>query len=287
MKPIVKEFFDPDTFTLTYLVTDLNTKDTLILDSVMDYDPAASRVSFHSAELLINYIEQQQLNVVGILETHAHADHLSAAQYLKKKYPYAPLAIGKNIVKVQGVFKEIFGLEDLSLKGDQFDLLLDEGTDYSFGSLKLRVIFTPGHTPACSSYHIGDSLFTGDALFMPDYGTGRCDFPAGSSSELWESVQKIYRLPEETKIYVGHDYQPHGRAVKWMTSVGEQKKSNIQLSEHTTKAEFVAFRDQRDKTLKAPRLLLPSVQVNIDAGKLPAKDEKGRSFLRIPIRGDV
>ncbi len=287
MKYTVKDFFDPDTYTLTYVVSDDQTKDAIIIDSVLDYDPASGALNFHSAQQVEKYVEDQKLKVTGLVETHAHADHLSAAQYLKKKYPQAKLAIGKNITKVQNVFKKIFGLEHLLLDGSQFDLLIEEDRPYHFGSIELKAIFTPGHTPACSSYLIGDSLFTGDTIFMPDYGTGRCDFPAGSSADLWESIQKIYQLPNETKIYVGHDYQPDGREVKFQTTVGEEKEKNIQLRAGTSKEEFVAFRDKRDAGLAAPRLLLPSVQVNIDAGHLPPKDAEGRRFLKIPLRGEV
>lgn len=287
MKYTVKDFFDPDTYTLTYVVSDEETKDAIIIDSVLDYDPASGALSFHSAEEVIHYVEERDLRVTGLVETHAHADHLSAAQYLKKKYPNAKLAIGKNITKVQNVFKKIFGLEHLLLDGLQFDLLLDESESYHFGSIELKAIFTPGHTPACSSYLVGDSLFTGDTIFMPDYGTGRCDFPAGSAADLWESIQKIYQLPEETKIYVGHDYRPGGREVKFQTTVGEEKEKNIQLSAGTLKGDFISFREKRDAGLAAPRLLFPSVQVNIDAGHLPPKDEEGRRFLKIPLRGEV
>jgi len=283
----IKDFFDPQTYTLTYVVSDPTTHDAVIIDSVLDYDPAASKISFESANQVIDYVKAKELKVQGILETHAHADHLSAAQYLKKKYPQASLAIGKNITKVQNVFKKVFGLEHLMLDGSQFDLLLDENKTYEFGSVKLSAIFTPGHTPACSSFLVGDALFTGDAIFMPDYGTGRCDFPAGSAEDLYDSVQKIYALDGKTKIYVGHDYQPGGREVAFMTTVEEEREKNIQLNKNTTKEQFVKFRNERDATLKAPKLLLPSVQVNIDAGRLPPKDEEGRSFLKIPVRGEI
>lgn len=283
----IKEFFDPATYTLTYVVSDPTSADAVIIDSVLDYDPAASKISFDSADSVIAYIKKNNLNVTGILETHAHADHLSAAQYLKKKFPKAILAIGKNITKVQNVFKKVFGLEHLLLDGSQFDLLLEENKVYEFGAVKLKAIFTPGHTPACSSFLVEDALFTGDAIFMPDYGTGRCDFPAGSAEDLYDSVQKIYALDGATKIYVGHDYQPDGRELAFMTTVAKEREHNIQLNAKTTKEEFVKFRNNRDATLAAPKLLLPSVQVNIDAGRLPPKDEEGRSFLKIPVRGEI
>lgn len=274
----VKEFFDPATYTLTYVVDDPRTNDAVIIDSVLDYDPAASQISFESVNTVIDYVDAQKLEIKAILETHAHADHLSAAQLLKKRYPAAILGIGKNITQVQGVFKKVFGLEELLLDGSQFDLLIEENKSYKFGSIELKAIFTPGHTPACASYLIGDALFTGDAVFMPDYGTGRCDFPSGSAEDLWNSVQKIYALPEDTKIYVGHDYQPGGRELAFVTTVKEERENNIQLNINTKKEDFIKFRQARDATLKAPRLLLPSVQVNIDGGKVP-------SFLKIPITG--
>ena len=280
----IQAFFDPATYTLTYVVADRDSQDCLIIDSVADYDPASSTLSYESTKKLADWIDEEGLTVVAILETHAHADHVTGAPYLKTRYPKAPLAIGKNISQVQSVFKNVFALEALATNGEQFDLLLSEDETYQFGSLELKTIFTPGHTPACSTYLIGENLFTGDALFMPDYGTGRCDFPSGSAQELWHSIQKIYHYPDHYKVFVGHDYSPGGREVRWQSSVGEQKQSNIQLSKETSQEDFVKFRKERDATLSAPKLLLPSVQLNIDGGHLPKEDSEGRVFLKIPLR---
>lgn len=281
----VKEFFDPATWTLTYVVFDPDTKDAIVLDPVWDYDPAASKMSTESANAVLQFISEQQLNVHYILETHAHADHVSGSQVLKKHLKDAKVGIGAHITKVQEVFKEVFNLhEDFATNGSQFDLLLEEGKAYTAGTIKIQVLYTPGHTPACSSYLIDNAVFTGDALFMPDYGTGRCDFPAGSATELFDSVQKLYQLPDETLVYTGHDYMPNGRPLRFQSTIGEQKKSNIHITEKTTREQFVEFRNARDKTLSAPRLLLPSVQVNIDAGHLPEAESNGTRYLKIPVK---
>lgn len=284
----IQHFFDPDTFTLTYLVIDENTKDVVIIDPVLDFDPPSGVVSDKSIKSVVQYINNNQLNVKAILETHAHADHLSSSQLLKKLFPDAILAISEKIKIVQETFKHHFNIDYLETKGLQFDYLLKDYEEINFGSLKMKAIPTPGHTPACMSYQFGDNIFTGDALFMPDYGTGRCDFPQGSSKSLYHSVAKnLYTLPDETKVYVGHDYSPNGREMKFQTTIGESKKSNIQLTANTTEQEFVSFRDARDKTLKAPRLLLPSIQVNIDAGKLPPKEDNGKSYLKLPLNPKI
>ncbi len=220
-----------------------------------------------------------------ILETHAHADHLSGARLVKKRFPDAPIAIGRRITEVQRIFKAVFALPPgFAVDGSQFDRLLDDDERVAAGSLAFRVLYTPGHTPACASYLFGDALFTGDALFMPDMGTGRCDFPGGSASDLYDSiVGRIYGLPEATRVLVGHDYQPGGREVAWETTVGEQKRANVQLPAGRSREDFVAFRSERDKILAAPRLLFQSVQVNIDAGSMPDADSSNRRFLKIPI----
>lgn len=286
MKPTVKEFFDRATWTLTYVVYDRETRDAVIIDPVWDYDPAASKVSTTSSDQVLEFVLEGGLKVHYLLETHAHADHISGSQVLKKELPSAKVAIGARITDVQKVFKDFFGLDpEFKTDGSQFDLLLSEDSELTAGSLKIRTIFTPGHTPACASYVIGDAVFTGDALFMPDYGTGRCDFPAGSADQLYTSVhEKLYRLPDELRVFVGHDYLPDGRPLAFETTIGEQKASNIHLKQSTSREEFVAFRTKRDKSLAAPRLLLPSVQVNIDAGRLPTPSQNGRAYLRIPIR---
>lgn len=286
MKPTVKEFFDKATWTLTYVVFDSKTKDAVVIDPVWDYDPAASKMSRQSADEVLDYLKRNHLKVHYILETHAHADHVTGSQILKSKLPGAKVGIGAKITDVQKVFKKVFNLDpDFKTDGSQFDLLLEEGKPLMAGSLTIETIFTPGHTPACGTYIIGDSVFTGDALFMPDYGTGRCDFPAGSAEDLYHSVHdKIYTLPDHYRVFVGHDYLPNGRALAFESTIGEEKVKNIQLKAETTKDQFVSFRTNRDKILAAPRLLLPSVQVNIDAGHLPKAESNGTSYLKIPVR---
>lgn len=275
--------FDPDTFTLTYLVFDPDTKDAVIIDPVLDYDPASASTSTASADALLADVRERGLDVHWILETHAHADHLTASQLLARELD-AKVAIGERIVEVQRTFKAVFDLpETFAVDGSQFDRLLADGETLEAGSLKLDVIHTPGHTPACVSYLVDDAVFTGDALFMDDYGTGRCDFPAGSAQALYHSVhEKLYALPDETRVFVGHDY-PDGREVAYQTSIGKSKRANPQLRAETTEAQFVEFRQARDAGLAAPRLLLPSVQVNVDAGRLPDANPEGQRFLKIPL----
>lgn len=280
----IQHFFDPDTYTLTYLVIDPKTKDTVIIDPVLDFDPPSGQVSDESTSVVIDFIKKEGLNIRAILETHAHADHLSSSQILKQHFPEAILGIGEKIRVVQDVFKNHFNIEYLKTNGSQFDHLFKDFEDIQFGSLTMRAIPTPGHTPACMSYLFGDVVFTGDALFMPDYGTGRCDFPKGSARDLYYSVSKnLYSLPDSTRVFVGHDYGPNGREIKFETTIGESKKNNIQLKATTSEAEYVDLREGRDKRLKAPRLLLPSIQVNIDAGHLPPKEENNSSYLKLPL----
>lgn len=286
MKPTVKEFFDKATWTLTYVVSDENTRDAIVIDPVWDYDPGASKMSTESVERVLDYIQENELKVHYILETHAHADHVSGSQVLKQKLPNAKVGIGARIVDVQKVFKDFFNLNpDFATDGSQFDILLTEDKNLKAGSLEVKTIFTPGHTPACGSYIIGDCVFTGDALFMPDYGTGRCDFPSGSANDLYTSVhEKLYKLADSTRFFVGHDYMPNGRALKFESTIGESKANNIQIKSETVREDFVSFRQNRDKTLAAPRLLLPSVQINIDAGLLPTAEKNGTRYLKIPVR---
>lgn len=280
----VQEFFDEPTFTLTYVVWDPESLDSLIIDSVLDYDHASGNYSMESADKLLAFVKENKLKVHYLLETHAHADHLTASVYLKEKLPEVKVAIGKNITKVQDVFTGVFNL-DLKTDGSQFDQLFNENEEVKAGTLSFKVLFTPGHTPACTSLLFDGAVFTGDALFMPDYGTGRCDFPKGSATDLYESItNKLYSLPEETVIYTGHDYQPNGRPLKFKSTIGESKKENIRLKGDTSKEDFVKFRSERDATLSAPKLLLPSIQVNIDAGKLPAPESNGVSYLKSPLR---
>jgi len=283
----IKAFFDEATYTLTYIVFDPKTKDALVIDSVLDYDPNSSQYSYESANKVVNFIRESELRIHYILETHAHADHLTASVFLKEQFPGAKVGIGRNIQLVQGVFTEVFNL-DIPTDGSQFDELFDDGQSIKVGSLEFKVIFTPGHTPACTSILIEDAVFTGDALFMPDYGTGRCDFPKGSAEDLYDSItSKLYTLPDETRVYTGHDYQPGGRELKYCSTIEQQKKENIRLKGDTSRDEFVKFRTQRDATLNAPRLLLPSIQVNIDAGHLPRPDNNGVSYLKLPLREKV
>jgi glyoxylase-like metal-dependent hydrolase (beta-lactamase superfamily II) len=285
MKPEVKAFFDKDTSTLTYVVSDSQTKDAVIIDPVWDYDPASSKMAEHSAQKVLDYVKAQEFKVHHIIETHAHADHVSGAQVMKPHLKGATVGIGANIVKVQSKFKKIYNLDpQFPEDGSQFDFLIQENKPFKAGSLEIEAIYTPGHTPACSSYIIGDTVFTGDALFMPDFGTGRCDFPMGSADDLYTSVHdKLYKLPDETRVFTGHDYQPGGRELRYESSIGEEKKENIQLKAETTREEYVKFRTERDAKLNAPRLLLPSIQVNIDAGKLPSAEENGKRYLKIPL----
>ncbi len=282
----IKSFFDPATFTLTYIVFDSATKDAVIIDPVLDYDQASIKTSTASIETVYHFIKVNGLNVHFILETHAHADHLSGAHELvTTHFPKAKIAIGERITIVQETFKALFNFPaSFRTDGSQFHRLFKDNELVKAGSLAFKVIFTPGHTPACASYLFQDAVFTGDALFMPDYGTGRCDFPKGDSHALYHSVaERLYKLPDATRVFVGHDYQPNGRPLAYETTIGASKKENIQLKGTTSEAEFVAFRNKRDATLPAPRLLFPSVQVNIAAGEFPEPESNGRIYLKLPV----
>lgn len=281
----VEPFYDEATNTLTYLVQDPASRDAVVIDPVLDYDSAASRISRTSLQKIAGAVKAQQLNLRMLLETHAHADHLSSAAELKALFPAATLAIGERIRDVQATFKKIFSLGgEFKTDGSQFDLLLKEGETVRVGTLSFKVYFTPGHTAACCSYLFGDALFTGDALFMPDSGTGRCDFPGGDARLLYRSISKvIYGLPDSTRIFPAHDYQPGGRPLRYESTVGEEKAKNIQLCAETSEDTFVQFRTDRDKTLTTPKLLYPSVQINIDGGRLPRPDANGQRFLKIPL----
>jgi glyoxylase-like metal-dependent hydrolase (beta-lactamase superfamily II) len=280
----LEAFYDERTSTLTYVVWDGRTRDAVVIDPVMDYEPAGSTTSTESADKVTSFLDDEGLKLHCVLETHAHADHLSGSQLLKQACPRAKLAIGRRITEVQETFKEIFELPAaFPTDGSQFDVLLDDGQLLEAGSIRILTLYTPGHTPACVTYRIEDMLFTGDALFMPDSGTGRCDFPGGSADDLYESVtRRIYAEPDETRIFVGHDYQPGGRELEYQTSVGAEKASNVALSASTSKQDFIAFREQRDAQLAAPKLLFQSVQVNVDAGRLPAASG-GIRYLKIPL----
>lgn len=281
----VEALFDPSTFTLTYVVWDDATRDALVIDPVLDFDPASATVSEVSVKKVDAFLEAKKLELHCILETHAHADHLSGSQALKRRRPRAKVAIGARITEVQKTFKPIFDLPDaFPTDGSQFDRLLGDGEKLTAGSLGVEVRETPGHTPACVSYLVGDSVFTGDALFMPDYGVGRCDFPRGSAESLYRSVtQRLYTLPDSTRVFPGHDYLPGGRPLRFESTIGEEKRTNVHLGATTSEAEFVKLRGERDKTLGAPRLLFQSVRINIDAGHLPPVHRNGRRYLTIPI----
>ncbi len=281
----IETLYDSSTNTLTYVVSDPASKDAVVIDPVLDYDPASSVISHASVDRVEAYLRDNGLNLRMIVETHAHADHLSGSQVLKSRFPDARTGIGRRITEVQRVFKAVFDLPaDFPTDGRQFDRLFQDGEEVHAGELAFEVLFTPGHTPACVTYRFGDAIFTGDTMFMPDMGTGRCDFPAGSASDLYDSItSRIYTLPESTRVFVGHDYQPGGRELAFETTVAKQKLENIQLPASRSKADFVEFRERRDAGLSTPRLLFQSVQVNVDAGSLPAASNNARSYLKIPI----
>jgi len=280
----IETFFDPATWTLTYVVFDPETGDAIVIDPVLDYDPLAVSTNTESNERVAAFIDERGLRLKGILETHAHADHLSGSQWLKERYG-APVIIGEHIRTVQETFKGVFHLpEEFKTDGSQFERLVTDGEKLNLGSLTIDVLHTPGHTPACVSYLIGDAVFTGDALFMPDFGTGRCDFPAGSAEDLYRSIQsKLYTLPDETRVFVGHDYLPGGRELKYESTIAEEKAKNVQLPADRSREDFVKFRTERDKTLRPPNLIFQSVQVNVDAGHLPAPESNGIRYLRMPM----
>lgn len=284
--PDIIAFFDEATNTISYLVKDPNSPACAIVDSVLDFDYASGRTDTRSADAMIAAVKDRGLDVAWILETHVHADHLSAAPYIQQQTG-GRIGIGANITIVQNTFGKIFNEgTEFQRDGSQFDKLFAEGDAFEIGGLKGRVIHTPGHTPACMTYVVGDSAFVGDTLFMPDFGTARCDFPGGSAEMLYASIQKILTLPDETRIFVGHDYKAPGRDnYAWETTVGEQKRKNIHIGAGKPAAEFVAMREARDKTLAMPRLIIPSLQVNMRAGQLPPADESGKTFLKVPVNG--
>jgi len=278
----VKAFFDPQTWTYTYVVYESEGSACIVIDSVLNYDPKSGRTKTESADEVIAFIKKHRLQLEWILETHAHADHLTAAPYIQEKLG-GKIAIGDHITAVQGVFKGVFNLDDLEVDGSQFDVLIKEGESISFGNLSFKALYVPGHTPACMAYEIGDSIFVGDTLFMPDVGTARCDFPGGSASNLYRSVQSILKYPPNTKLYMCHDYPPNGRAPEYQSTVADQKKSNIHVHDGITEAQFVAMRTKRDAGLEMPVLILPSIQVNIRAGHMPKAEGNGTAYLKIPL----
>ncbi len=284
MTPKVKAFFDTDTFTVSYLVQEPEGTACTIIDSVLDFDHASGRTNTGSADKIIEYVRDNGLKVEWILESHVHADHLSAAPYLQQELG-GKIGIGDQIVTIQETFGKIFNEgTEFQRDGSQFDALFREGDSFHVGQMRGDVLHTPGHTPACLTYVIGDAAFVGDTLFMPDFGTARCDFPGGSSEMLYASIQKILSLPDETRIFVGHDYKAPGRdEYAWETTVGEQKALNVHIGQGRSIEEFVEMRDARDATLGMPRLILPSLQVNMRAGQMPPADEQGDVFLKIPV----
>jgi glyoxylase-like metal-dependent hydrolase (beta-lactamase superfamily II) len=280
--PQVQAFFDPRTATVSYLVADPAANRGAIIDPVLDFDASTARVSTASADAILAAARKQGLTISHILETHAHADHLSAAHYLRE-VTGADIGIGANITQVQRLFAPMFGATDVSADGHEFDVLWEDGATFRIGGLEARVLHTPGHTPACVTYVIGDAAFVGDTLFMPDYGTARADFPGGDAATLYRSIHRILELPAATRVFVGHDYLPAGRKLPaWESTVDEQRADNVHVHDGVSEAEFVAKRTARDRTLAAPALILPSLQVNIRAGDLPPA-EGGRRYLRLPV----
>lgn len=284
MKPIVKAFFDTDTETYSYVVYDQTKGHAAIIDTVLDYDPKSGRTSTKGAQAIVDFVREQQLTVDWILETHAHADHLSAAPFVRDAVG-GKIAIGEHIRGVQTIFRDVFNLEkEFMVDGSQFDKLFSDNDTFSFGKLTGRIIYTPGHTPACVSIQIENAVFVGDTLFMPDVGTARCDFPGGDPSILYRSVHdRLLSLPDATELYMCHDYPPTNRAHENKTTVAEQKKSNIHVGAGISEAEFVAMRKKRDATLEMPRLILPSIQINVRAGQTPPAEDNGVTYLKIPL----
>lgn len=284
LKPIVEPFFDEATFTVAYVVYSAGQNGCAVIDPVLDYDPKAGRTETDSADRIIEFVENNSLSVEWILETHAHADHLTAAPYLKSRVG-GTVAIGAQITKVQEIFSRVFNTEvTFKTDGSQFDHLFSDGDALEIGGMPGHVMHTPGHTPACLTYVIGDAAFVGDTVFMPDYGTARADFPGGDARTLYRSIRKILSLPAETRLFMCHDYKAPGRDFyAWETTVAEECAENVHLRDGVSESEFVAMRTDRDKTLEAPVLLLPSVQVNIRAGRLPPPEDNGVSYLKIPV----
>jgi len=287
----IESFFDPATITFSHILADLSTRQCGLIDSVLDYDPKSGRTSTASADQLVARVKALDLRVQWILETHVHADHLSAAPYLQKHLG-GQLAIGAHITMVQNVFGKLFNAgTEFARDGSQFDRLLGDGEDFQIGALQVRAMHTPGHTPACMTYVVTDAnaeparqvAFVGDTLFMPDYGTARCDFPGGSASTLFQSIHKVLSLPDDTVLYLCHDYPPETRQPQCMTTVAEQKNANVHVHQGVSEAEFVAMREKRDATLSMPVLILPSVQINMRAGHLPPPEDNDQRYLKIPL----
>ncbi|WP_425039392.1 MBL fold metallo-hydrolase [Primorskyibacter sp. S187A] len=284
VKPDVQAFFDEATNTITYIVKDPASNSCALVDTVMDIDYAAGRITFDHADELIRQIETQGLKLEWIIETHVHADHLSAAPYIQQKLG-GKIGVGSKITVVQETFGKVFNEgTEFERDGSQFDALFEDGDTYMVGDMQCFAIYTPGHTPACMVHVMGDAAFVGDTLFMPDGGSARCDFPGGSAEELYDSIQKVLALPDQTRLFMCHDYGPNGRAIAWETTVAEQKADNIHVGAGKTKEDFVKFRTERDAQLDMPKLIIPSLQVNMRAGEVPT-DKDGNPMLKVPING--
>ncbi len=283
VKPEVKGFFDPATNTISYVVKDPGSTTCAIVDSVMDIDYAAGRITHDHADEIIAWVRANGLRVDWLIETHVHADHLSAAPYIQRQLG-GKIGIGRNITVVQDTFGKVFNEgTEFQRDGSQFDRLFDDGDTYRVGAMDCVAMHTPGHTPACMTHVMGDTAFVGDTLFMPDGGSARADFPGGDAGVLYDSIQKVLALPDETRLFMCHDYGPNGREIRWETTVGEEKSHNIHVGRGKTREEFITFRTERDATLAMPKLIIPSLQVNMRAGSLPPPDEDGKRFLKVPV----
>ncbi len=283
IKPDVTAFFDPGSNTISYVVKDPTSQSCAIVDSVMDIDYAAGRIHFEHADEIIAHVKANNLTVEWLIETHVHADHLSGAPYIQKQLG-GKIGIGRNITIIQETFGKVFNAgTEFQRDGSQFDRLFDDGDTYSIGSMSAQVIHTPGHTPACMTHIIGDAAFVGDTLFMPDGGSARADFPGGDAGVLYDSIQRVLSLPDETRLFMCHDYGPNGRDIQWETTVGDEKAHNIHVGGGKTKEEFVKFRTERDAQLAMPKLIIPSLQVNMRAGEMPPEDDNGTTYLKVPV----
>ena len=279
----IKGFFDEETSTISYVVYDVTSKKCAVIDSVLDFDFSSGTIDYHNAEKIISFIEKMKLDLEWLIETHVHADHLSASPYIQKKLG-GKIGISEKISDIQNIFGKTFNAgTEFQRDGSQFDRLFKDNDEYKIGSIKCKVINTPGHTPACTAHVIGNSIFVGDTLFMPDLGSARADFPGGDARELYRSIQKILSYPDDTLIFVCHDYPPTSRKVEWVTTVSEQKKKNIHVKTSIGEDEFVKVREARDKTLNMPKLIIPSIQVNMRAGNLPPAEDSGDVFIKVPI----
>ncbi len=285
VKPNVTAFFDEATNTITYVVKDPASESCAIIDSVMDIDYAAGRITFDHADAVIEHVQANGLKVDWLLETHVHADHLSAAPYLQDKLG-GKIGIGKNITIVQDTFGKVFNEgTEFARDGSQFDRLLEDGDAIRIGAMQVEIMHTPGHTPACLTFVVGDAAFVGDTLFMPDGGSARADFPGGDAGQLYDSIQRVLGLPDETRLFMCHDYGPNGREIRWETTVADEKAHNVHVGGGTSREDFIAMREARDATLAMPKLIIPSLQVNMRAGQLPPADEDGKTFLKVPVNG--